>query len=70
MPMWCSYTALETSGFFRYESFKKKMLPWLDLICFDIKLIDEADSKQYPGRSNKHVLGIFPDCCTMPPEYR
>lgn len=53
------HTALETSGFFRYESFKKKMLPWLDLIFFDIKLIDEAASKQYTGRSNKRVLHNF-----------
>lgn len=53
------HTALETGGFFRYESFKKKMLPWLDLIYFDIKLIDEADSKQYTGRSNKRILGNF-----------
>jgi pyruvate formate lyase activating enzyme len=53
------HTALETGGFFCYESFKKKMLPWLDLIYFDIKLIDEADSKQYTGRSNKRILSNF-----------
>lgn len=53
------HTALETSGFFRYESFKKKMLPWLDLIYFDIKLIDEAASKKFTGRSNKRVLNNF-----------
>lgn len=53
------HTALETGGFFRYESFKKKLLPWLDLIYFDLKLIDEADSKQYTGRSNKRILENF-----------
>ncbi|SFK51329.1 pyruvate formate lyase activating enzyme [Nitrosomonas aestuarii] len=53
------HTALETSGFFPYESFKAKMLPWLDLIYFDIKLIDVADSKQYCGQSNKHILENF-----------
>ena len=53
------HTALETSGFFQYEAFKVKMLPWLDLIYFDIKLIDEAESRQYCGRSNKRILENF-----------
>lgn len=53
------HTALETSGFFKYKVFKVKMLPWLDLIYFDIKLIDETDSKQYCGRSNKRILDNF-----------
>lgn len=53
------HTALETSGFFPYLKFKEKMLPWLDLIYFDLKLIDETESKQYCGRSNKTVLENF-----------
>lgn len=53
------HTVLETCGFFKYEAFKEKMLPWLDLIYFDIKLINEADSKQYCGRSNKRILENF-----------
>jgi len=53
------HTALETSGFFPYPAFKEKMLPWLDLIYFDIKLIDTTESKQYCGRSNKTVLENF-----------
>ena len=53
------HTALETSGFFSYGLFKAKMLPWLDLIYFDIKLIDAADSKEHCGRSNKRILDNF-----------
>ncbi len=53
------HTALETSGFFHYQDFKQQMLPWLDLIYFDIKLIDEAGSKKYCGRSNACILDNF-----------
>ncbi|MDR4517877.1 MAG: radical SAM protein [Nitrosomonas sp.] len=53
------HTALETSGFFQYQAFKEKMLPWLDLIYFDIKLIDAVESKQYCGRSNQRILENF-----------
>ena len=53
------HTALETSGFFNYQRFKQKMLPWLDLIYFDIKLIDATASKEYCGRSNAGILNNF-----------
>lgn len=53
------HTALETSGFFHYQQFKQKMLPWLDLIFFDIKLIDSAASKKYCGRSSTNILKNF-----------
>ena len=35
-------TAIETSGFFNYRQFKQLMLPWIDLIYFDLKLIDDS----------------------------
>lgn len=53
------HTALETSGFFHYQDFKHQMLPWLDLIYYDIKLIDDAASKKYCGRSNACILDNF-----------
>ena len=43
------HTAIETSGFFDYQRFKDEMLPWLDLIYYDIKLMDEA-AKHTTGR--------------------
>jgi pyruvate formate lyase activating enzyme len=49
-------TALETCGFFNYQTFKKRILPWLDCIYFDLKLIDEAAHRQFTGQSNKPVL--------------
>ena len=53
------HTALETSGFFDYPHFKEKMLPWLDLIYYDIKLIDDEASKRYCGQSNGRILSNF-----------
>lgn len=53
------HTAIETSGFFNYRRFSELMLPWLDLIYFDLKLIDEAASRKYTGQSNRLILDNF-----------
>ncbi|MDX8405948.1 MAG: radical SAM protein [Mariprofundus sp.] len=53
------HTAIETCGFFHYQSFKEKLLPWLDLIYFDLKLIDDDASRLYCGRSNRRILRNF-----------
>jgi len=52
-------TAIETSGFFNYRRFSELMLPWTDLIYFDLKLFDEADSRQYTGQKNRLILDNF-----------
>lgn len=49
-------TALETCGFFNYHTFKKRMLPWLDCIYFDLKLINENAHRHFTGQSNKPIL--------------
>lgn len=49
-------TAIETNGVFNFERFCRRLLPWLDLIYFDIKLIDEAESIRYTGHSNRPIL--------------
>jgi len=53
------HTAIETCGFFDFERFQKTMLPYLDLIYFDLKLIDEDESLRYTGRSNQVILENF-----------
>ncbi len=53
------HTALETSGLFNYRSFRQRLLPYLDLIYFDIKLIDDAASRRYCGVSNRPILANF-----------
>lgn len=50
---------LETSGFFIYETFKRKILPYLDTIYFDIKIMDDSDHKRVAGKSNEKILDNF-----------
>jgi len=66
------HCALETSGFFHYPTFKEQILPYLDLVYFDLKLMDEQASIHYTGQSNRLILENFshlaaePDIQLMP----
>lgn len=53
------HTALETCGQFAWKPFKEKILPYLDLIYYDLKLMDETLSRRYTGRSNRKILQNF-----------
>jgi len=53
------HTAIETSGFFNYRKFQQLVLPWLDLIYFDLKLIDEEQSREFTGQGNHLILENF-----------
>ncbi len=53
------HTALETCGYFSYQRFQAEMLPYLDLIYFDLKLIDDQESRTYTGQSNRLILDNF-----------
>jgi len=53
------HAALETWGFFDMENFLEKVLPYLDIIYFDIKLMDDKASHKYRGRSNGLILRNF-----------
>ena len=48
-------TAIETNGFFDRERFTK-LLPFLDQIFFDIKMISPAEHQQYTGAHNDIIL--------------
>lgn len=50
------HTAVETSGSFDYETFRDRLLPYLDLILFDVKLADTAASLRYLGHSNQRAF--------------
>ncbi len=52
-------TAIETAGHFDYDAFKTKMLPYLDLVMFDIKVLDQAGHEKYCGYSNEKILENF-----------
>jgi pyruvate formate lyase activating enzyme len=50
---------LETSGYFNFESFRSKILPYLDVVYFDLKLINDNDHRRFTGKSNAGILDNF-----------
>ncbi len=48
-------TAIETCGCVAWESYEK-VLPYMDLIMFDLKCIDDEKHIKYTGGSNKQIL--------------
>lgn len=53
------HTALETCGLFNHQTFSRNILPWLDLIYFDLKLFDSTQSLLYTGCPNDAILENF-----------
>jgi pyruvate formate lyase activating enzyme len=53
------HTGLETCGLFALEDFQTDILPYLDFIYFDLKLMDPGESRQFTGRSNEQILQNF-----------
>lgn len=49
--------ALETCGYFEFDAFKELLLPYLDCILYDIKLMDSAEHIKYTGMDNGIILG-------------
>lgn len=50
---------VQTSGFFDYDLFRRMVLPYVDLIHFDIKFTDPFKHRHYTGRSNQRIIGNF-----------
>ncbi|MCP4694857.1 MAG: glycyl-radical enzyme activating protein [Desulfobacterales bacterium] len=53
------HIAIETSGYFNYGEFEKKLLPYIDLMLYDIKLMDPGVHEKHTGKSNEIILGNF-----------
>ncbi len=53
------HTTLQTCGYFEYTTFAEKILPWLDLIMYDLKLISSKEHRKYTGRDNQKILENF-----------
>lgn len=53
------HTALQTCGFFDLEIFRRDILPFLDLIYFDLKIMDPEAHKKYTGVGNELILDNF-----------
>ncbi len=50
------HTAIETCGHFDYDVFARLILPFVDLIFFDLKMMDTAASKRWLGCSNELIV--------------
>ncbi len=52
-------TALQTCGAFDLENFRRHLLPYLDLVYFDLKLCDTTSHLTYTGFGNELLLANF-----------
>lgn len=50
------HTAIETSGYFRWQKITDEILKFTDLVLFDLKLMDEEKHKKFTGKGNKLIL--------------
>ncbi|MCX5868498.1 MAG: glycyl-radical enzyme activating protein [Proteobacteria bacterium] len=50
---------IETTGFFNFNKFAEKVLPFLDLIYFDLKFADSSLHSLFTGQPNAEILENF-----------
>ncbi len=55
------HICLETCGYYNRETFNELILPYLDLVYFDLKIFDSNLHKKYCGVSNEIILQNFED---------
>ncbi len=53
------HIAIQTAGMFDLSEFRTKLLPYIDLIYYDIKFYDADSHRQYTGRGNERILDNF-----------
>jgi len=53
------HTLVETCGLFDLEVFEKKLYPFIDMIYYDIKLLDAEAHAHYCGAPNDRILANF-----------
>jgi len=51
------HTALQTNGFFDWVEFSDKILNHLDLIMFDVKMVNPSEHLKYIGQEHGLILG-------------
>ncbi|GAP13044.1 glycyl-radical enzyme activating protein family [Longilinea arvoryzae] len=56
------HTALDTCGLAAWEQFER-VLPLVDLVLYDLKLMDAERHRQYTGVSNQHILSNLQRLC-------
>lgn len=50
------HLVLETCGYFNFDVFKQKILPYVDLIYYDIKIADPETHRKCTGKMNQRIL--------------
>jgi len=53
------HIVLQTSGYFDFTSFERRILPYIDVVYFDIKFADSELHRKYTGESNGKILENF-----------
>jgi pyruvate formate lyase activating enzyme len=53
------HTAIQTCGHFDIDVFRRTLLPAIDLVFFDLKLIDPEEHRRYTGLDNRLILDNF-----------
>lgn len=62
------HTAIQTCGLFDFELFSEELLPLLDMVYFDLKLMDPVLHKRYTVRSNASILKNLSGLSRLAPE--
>jgi pyruvate formate lyase activating enzyme len=53
------HVALQTCGWFEWTPFREKILPYIDLIYYDLKFIDSTLHRRFTGASNDTIRANF-----------
>ena len=59
------HTLIETCGHFNMEDFRLRLLPYLDMIYFDLKLMDDGLHHRHTGVGNKRILDNFKELASL-----
>lgn len=57
------HVAIETAGAFAWQPFADLILPGIDLVYFDLKLLDPVAHRRHTGATNTRVLENFVRLC-------
>ncbi|TFF97944.1 MAG: glycyl-radical enzyme activating protein [Promethearchaeota archaeon] len=55
------HTCLETCGYYNRSQFNEYILPYIDLVYFDLKIFNERNHYHYCNTSNRKILRNFED---------
>jgi pyruvate formate lyase activating enzyme len=60
------HITIQTSGYFDLKAFTGKLLPYVDLIYFDIKIVDPQKHRYWTGKDNHRILENFIQLAKLP----